>query len=176
MRSTGNLAGRRTDGWPLPPRVRALPASSARLRPCGRLVARSSADAGRGIGPATKQYTGRMIETILLRAPVGHRAASGGARLAARLERGRSQMPTVEFVSETLIFPTCGTACPGYNRRPRAWRHLGTMLYRALVRSAVPAPTKYRSNGGTNCSDAQGAGGVNDAVPDEFLKRHVRGE
>ena len=44
----------------------------------------------------------------------------------------------VEFVGETLVCPACGAACPGYDRRPRVWRHLDTMQYRTLVRAEVP--------------------------------------
>ena len=44
----------------------------------------------------------------------------------------------VQFVGETLVCPACGAACPGYDRRPRMWRHLDTMQYRTLVRAEVP--------------------------------------
>ena len=41
-------------------------------------------------------------------------------------------------MGETLVCPACGAACPGYDRRPRVWRHLDTMQYRTLVRAEVP--------------------------------------
>ena len=58
-----------------------------------------------------------------------------GVRLA--LEEGDVEVG-VEFVGERLLCPTCGAACPGYDRRPRLWRHLDTMQYRTLVRGEVP--------------------------------------
>ena len=53
------------------------------------------------------------------------------------LEQGDVEVG-VEFVGETLVCPACGAACPGYDRRPRVWRHLDTMQYRTLVRAEVP--------------------------------------
>ena len=53
------------------------------------------------------------------------------------LERGDVEVG-VELVGETLVCPACGAACPGYDRRPRVWRHLDTMQYRTLVRAEVP--------------------------------------
>ena len=53
------------------------------------------------------------------------------------LEQGDVEVG-VEFVGETLVCPACGAACPGYDRRPRMWRHLDTMQYRTLVRAEVP--------------------------------------
>ena len=53
------------------------------------------------------------------------------------LEQGDVEVG-VEFVGETLVCPACGAACPGYDRRPRTWRHLDTMQYRTLVRAEVP--------------------------------------
>ena len=53
------------------------------------------------------------------------------------LEQGDVEVG-VEFVGETLVYPTCGAACPGYDRWPRTWRHLDTMQYRTLVRAEVP--------------------------------------
>ena len=58
-----------------------------------------------------------------------------GVRLA--LEEGDVEVG-VEFVGERLLCPACGAACPGYDRRPRLWRHLDTMQYRTLVRAEVP--------------------------------------
>ena len=53
------------------------------------------------------------------------------------LEQGDVEVG-VQFVGETLVCPACGAACPGYDRRPRMWRHLDTMQYRTLVRAEVP--------------------------------------
>ena len=53
------------------------------------------------------------------------------------LEQGDVEVG-VEFVGKTLVCPACGAACPGYDRRPRVWRHLDTMQYRTLVRAEVP--------------------------------------
>ena len=44
----------------------------------------------------------------------------------------------LEHVGDELVCPTCGAGCPGYDRRPRRWRHLDTMQYRTLVRAEVP--------------------------------------
>jgi transposase len=40
--------------------------------------------------------------------------------------------------SAILVCPTCGTACPGYDRRERRWRHLDTMQYETWVIAQVP--------------------------------------
>lgn len=40
--------------------------------------------------------------------------------------------------SAILVCPTCGSACPGYDRRERRWRHLDTMQYETWVIAQVP--------------------------------------
>lgn len=37
-----------------------------------------------------------------------------------------------------LSCPTCGNQCPGYDSRPRQWRHLDTCQYKTLVYAPVP--------------------------------------
>ena len=44
----------------------------------------------------------------------------------------------MDFVCERLFCPAGGAACPGYDRRPRVWRHLDTMQYPTLVRPTCP--------------------------------------
>ena len=39
---------------------------------------------------------------------------------------------------ESLPCPTCGQSCPVYDRRPRRWRHLDMIKYRAYVVADVP--------------------------------------
>ena len=52
----------------------------------------------------------------------------------------RAELPHVPWrvCDVRLVCPTCGDACPGYDRRAWAWRHLDTMQYRTLVRAEVP--------------------------------------
>ena len=78
-----------------------------------------------------------MTETTLYERLLGieHPWRVRDVRLA--LEQGDVEIG-VEFVGETLVCPACGAACPGYDRRPRRWRHLDTMQYRTLVRAEVP--------------------------------------
>ena len=63
------------------------------------------------------------------------------------LEQGDVEVG-VQFVGETLVCPACGAACPGYDRRPRMWRHLDTMQYRTLVRAEVPRARRSIRSGG----------------------------
>lgn len=44
----------------------------------------------------------------------------------------------VEHAGEALACPDCGQACPGYDRRPRRWRHLDTCQYRTILIADVP--------------------------------------
>lgn len=37
-----------------------------------------------------------------------------------------------------LTCPTCGTVCPGYDKRRRKWRHLDTCQYKTLLIAEVP--------------------------------------
>ena len=78
-----------------------------------------------------------MTETTLYERLLGiaHPWRVHDVRLA--LEQGDVEVG-VEFVGDTLVCPACGAPCPGYDRRPRVWRHLDTMQYRTLVRAEVP--------------------------------------
>jgi len=38
----------------------------------------------------------------------------------------------------TLACPECGAQCPGYDSRPRRWRHLDTMQYRTILTGEIP--------------------------------------
>lgn len=39
---------------------------------------------------------------------------------------------------DPLSCPTCGRSCPGYDRRPRRWRHLDTCQYQTILSCDVP--------------------------------------
>jgi transposase len=57
--------------------------------------------------------------------------------VALRLEAGEVEV-TVEAERGALRCPTCGAASPGYDTRPRRWRHLDTCQYRTILRAHVP--------------------------------------
>ena len=78
-----------------------------------------------------------MTETTLYEKLLGieRRWRVRDVRLA--LDQGDDEVG-VEFAGEALVCPAGGAACPGYDRRPRVWRHLDTMQYRTLVRPEVP--------------------------------------
>ncbi|MBN2561170.1 MAG: transposase family protein [Phycisphaerae bacterium] len=45
----------------------------------------------------------------------------------------------LDFDSSTsLTCPVCGEATPGYETRPRRWRHLDTCQYRTVIEADVP--------------------------------------
>jgi transposase len=45
----------------------------------------------------------------------------------------------VEYpAGELLHCPECETVCPGYDHKPRRWRHLNTMQFKTFIESAVP--------------------------------------
>lgn len=51
----------------------------------------------------------------------------------------------VEFpATEKLVCPECGQVVPGYDARPRTWRHLNTMQWKTFIHSDVPR---------SNCGD-----------------------
>ena len=41
-------------------------------------------------------------------------------------------------ITATLVCPECGKSCPGYDSRPRSWRHLDTCQYRTILVADVP--------------------------------------
>ena len=41
----------------------------------------------------------------------------------------------------TPCCPTCGRASPGYDSRPRRWRHLDTCPYKTILEANVPGVT-----------------------------------
>ena len=90
-----------------------------------------------GQGCPASRYTGRMSDTTLYERLLGieHPWRVSAVRLA--LEAGRVEID-IKHVGDELVCPTCGADCPGYDRRPRQWRHLDTMQYRTLVRAEVP--------------------------------------
>ena len=88
------------------------------------------------IRPASR-YTDRMTETTLYEKLLGIERPWRVRDVRLALEQGDVEVG-VEFAGETLVCPACGAACPGYDRRPREWRHLDTMQYRTLVRAEVP--------------------------------------
>lgn len=44
----------------------------------------------------------------------------------------------VNYAGGKLSCPKCGAACPGYDRRPRRWRHLDTCQLKTLLVADVP--------------------------------------
>ena len=78
-----------------------------------------------------------MTETTLYEKLLGIERPWRVRAVRLALEQGDVEVG-VEFAGETLVCPACGAACPGYDRRRRAWRHLDTMQYRTLVRAEVP--------------------------------------
>ena len=78
-----------------------------------------------------------MTETTLYEKLLGIERPWRVRDVRLALEQGDVEVG-VEFAGETLVCPACGAACPGYDRRPRVWRHLDTMQYRTLVRAEVP--------------------------------------
>src|SRR5580700_5312306 len=45
----------------------------------------------------------------------------------------------VEYPSgELLHCPECEAVCPGYDHKPRRWRHLNTMQYKTFIECDVP--------------------------------------
>ncbi|MCY3837255.1 MAG: transposase family protein, partial [Gammaproteobacteria bacterium] len=78
-----------------------------------------------------------MTETTLYEKLLGIERPWRVRDVRLALEQGDVEVG-VEFAGETLVCPACGAACPGYDRRPRVWRHLDTMQYRTLVRADVP--------------------------------------
>ena len=46
---------------------------------------------------------------------------------------------TVHWRPDTpLTYPSCGAVAPGYDSRPRRWRHLNTMQWKTFVVADVP--------------------------------------
>ena len=78
-----------------------------------------------------------MTETTLYEKLLGIERPWRVRDVRLALEQGDVEVG-VEFEGDTLVCPACGAACPGYDRRPRVWRHLDTMQYRTLVRAEVP--------------------------------------
>ena len=77
---------------------------------------------------AASHYTGRTTETTLYEKLLGIERPWRVRDVRLALEQGDVEVG-VEFEADTLVCPACGAACPGYDRRPRVWRHLDTMQY-----------------------------------------------
>lgn len=53
----------------------------------------------------------------------------------------RGEAVTVQVALEPgseLLCPECGRPCPGYDRRPRRWRHLDTCQFQTILAAEVP--------------------------------------
>lgn len=48
---------------------------------------------------------------------------------------------TVAYGGSKLLCPQCGKPCPGYDKRPRRWRHLDTCQLKTLLVAEVPRVT-----------------------------------
>jgi transposase len=59
------------------------------------------------------------------------------SEVVLRLEAGEVQID-VAAEREAFRCPQCGQAAPGYDSRPRRWRHLDTCQYRTIVNAQVP--------------------------------------
>ena len=64
-----------------------------------------------------------MTETTLYEKLLGIERPWRVRDVRLALEQGDVEVG-VEFAGETLVCPACGAGCPGYDRRPREWRHI----------------------------------------------------
>ncbi|MGH2618399.1 MAG: ISL3 family transposase [Thermomicrobiales bacterium] len=55
-----------------------------------------------------------------------------------RLAAGEVHIRVVRASAAPLSCPSCGKVAPGYDQRPRSWRHLDTFQYRTLIHAQVP--------------------------------------
>jgi transposase len=55
-----------------------------------------------------------------------------------RLAAGEVHIRVARASAAPLTCPACGKVAPGYDQRPRSWRHLDTFQYRTLIQAQVP--------------------------------------
>jgi transposase len=54
------------------------------------------------------------------------------------LAAGEVHIHVARASAAPLTCPACGKVAPGYDQRPRSWRHLDTFQYRTLIQAQVP--------------------------------------
>lgn len=55
-----------------------------------------------------------------------------------QLAAGEVHIRVARASTPPLTCPRCGKVAPGYDQRPRSWRHLETFQYRTLIQAQVP--------------------------------------
>ena len=83
------------------------------------------------------QYAGGMRDTQLYARILGIESPWKVSHVELDLPHDEVRVH-VEHDDESLTCPECGQPCPGYDKRPRRWRHLDTCQYRTVLVADLP--------------------------------------
>jgi len=79
-----------------------------------------------------------MRDKELYRRILGIQAPWEVSEIELDLKAGEVKVHVGQKPEARQICPKCGACCPGYDRRPRQWRHLDTCRLKTLLVAELP--------------------------------------